>query len=92
MSSKQSLRLPIDLAKRLKAYLHAASALAARGLLDSAGSSLQSRREAFERLLAVGEPNADTPRGEPSSPECAEDPGRPPILAQVPSGDDHRRK
>ncbi|MCG2606410.1 MAG: hypothetical protein KBO60_25470 [Achromobacter sp.] len=88
MSSKQSLRLPIHLAKRLKAYLRAASALAARGRLDSAGTSLQSRREEVERLLALSEPNADTRPLGASSPECAEDPGRQAAPAPVPNGDD----
>jgi hypothetical protein len=92
MSSKQSRRLPIHLAKRLKAYLRAASALAARGRLDSAGTSLQSRREERERLLALSEPNADAPRAEAASPEGAEDRGRPSTPAQVPNGDEHSRK
>ncbi|MDX1724551.1 MAG: hypothetical protein R3355_15745 [Pseudomonas sp.] len=88
MSSKQGLRLPIDLAKRLKAYLRAASALAARGRLDSTSTSLQSSREEVERLLALSEPNADTPRAEATSPECTEDPGRQPAATAVPNGDD----
>lgn len=86
MSSKQSLRLPIDLAKRLNAYLRAASALAARGRLDPTSTGLQDRWEAFERLLALSEPNADTPRAEAANPECAEDPGRQPAPAPVSNG------
>lgn len=88
MSSKQGLRLPIDLAKRLKAYLRAASALAARGRLDSTGTSLQSSREEVERLLALSEPNADTRTLDASSPECAEGSGRQPAATAVPNGDD----
>lgn len=90
MSSKQSLRLPIDLAKRLKAYLRAASALADRGRLDSTRSHLQGRREEFERLLALSEPNAETPRVEAANPECVEDSGRQPAPAHVPNGDADR--
>lgn len=88
MSSKQGLRLPIDLAKRLKAYLRAASALAARGRLDSTGTNLQNRREEMERLLAVSEQNADTRPLDASSPECAEGSGRQPAPTAVPNGDD----
>lgn len=86
MSSKQSLRLPIDLAKRLNAYLRAASALAARGRLDTPRSHLQGLREEFERLLALSEPNAGTRQAEAASPEGAEDPGRQPVPAPVPKG------
>jgi len=86
MSSKQSLRLPIDLAKRLNAYLRAASALAARGRLDTSRSHLQGRREEFERLLALSEPNSGTRQAEAASPECSEDLGRQPVPAPVPKG------
>ncbi|MCG4453032.1 MULTISPECIES: hypothetical protein [unclassified Pseudomonas] len=90
MSSKQSLRLPIDLAKRLNAYLRAASAQAARGRLDPAPSDRQRRREAFERLLALIEPNAETWPLEDSPPERDEDSRRAPTPAQEPQRDNCR--
>ncbi|WP_172148297.1 MULTISPECIES: hypothetical protein [Pseudomonas] len=87
MSSKQSQRLPIDLARRLNAYLRAASALAACGRLDAPRSHLQGRREEFERLLTLSEPNAGTRPLEASPSERTEDPGRQPVPAPVPKGD-----
>ncbi|MDA7086637.1 hypothetical protein PH586_09630 [Pseudomonas sp. SA3-5] len=86
MSSKQSLRLSIDLAKRLNAYLRAASAQAAEGRLDRAPSDRQGRREAFERLLALIEPSAETRPREDSSPGRDEDPRRATTPAQEPQG------
>jgi hypothetical protein len=92
MSSKQSLRLPIDLAKRLKAYLRAARALAARGRLDPPRSHLQGRREEFESLLALPEPDAATRSLDASPPERDEDPREQPAGAQVPNdGERHCR-
>jgi hypothetical protein len=85
MSSKQSLRLPIDLAKRLNAYLRAASAQAAQGRVDRAASDRQGRREAFEHLLALIEPNTETsPEDSPIGRD--EDPRRVPTPAQEPQG------
>jgi hypothetical protein len=92
MSSKQSWRLPIHLAKRLKAYLRAARALAARDRLDPTRSNLQGRREEFERLLALSEPNADTRPLDAAPPERDEDPREQPAGAQVPNdGERHCR-
>lgn len=90
MSSKQSLCLPIDLAKRLNAYLCAASAQAARGLLETAPSDRQGRREAFERLLALIEPDAGPRPLEDSPPEHDEDPRRAATPAQEPQRDNCR--
>jgi hypothetical protein len=83
MSSKQSLRLSIDLAKRLNAYLRAASAQAARGRLDTAPTNLPGHREAFEL-----ESNTATRLLAASPPERDEEPGRPPAPAQAPNGGD----
>jgi hypothetical protein len=85
MSSKQNLRLPIHLAKRLKAYLRAA-----RDRLDTTRPNLQGRREEFERLLALPEPTADTQPLEASPPERDEDPREQPAPTQVPNDDNCR--
>jgi hypothetical protein len=87
MSSKQSLRLPINLAKHLKAYLRAARALAARGRLDTTSRNLQGRQEEFEHLLALPEPNANSRPLEASPPEGDEDPREQPAPAELPNGD-----
>jgi hypothetical protein len=86
MSSKQSLRLPIDLATCLHAYLRAARALAARDRLDPTRSNLQGRREEFERLLTLSEPNAATRPLDASPPERDEDPREQLAQAELPNG------
>lgn len=67
MSSKQNLRLPINVARRLCMYLRTASALAAQGRCGATGSNLLGHRQELEHLLIAKEEGRDILQPETTS-------------------------